>query len=427
MLRPVLLITHDWPPIRTAGTERVLRLAQHLPAFGYRPLILTTNRHGRLESDQEQGIFRAKDWVHDLFRRLQQQRKIHPISQEALSQAIFPNESLLGRLRDRLMLPDTKLGWFWSSVALGHQIIQQEHPVLLFSSSPPETAHLIARRLSQQSGVPWIADLRDGWTFEPPNSTVRQGTVRIALEKRMERFVLHQATHLVTATPPIAEDLISRYPLMVDHISTITNGYEESEFTGLTRQRQSNGELLLVYTGSLAASRGGTSATQLFAGITHHRQVYPNTPLRLEVIGHIQDREQAQVLQLGLQDLVSFLPPISRQQALQHQLDADALLLVTAPGQRSVATLKLFEYIRAGRPIFALAQNNTAADIIAQDDLGILVPPDDPIAIAEGLNKLLMACQTGKSWPGFAQAQVRYDRRVLTEHLALIFDRILAI
>ncbi len=56
-LRPVLIIIHDYPPIRSAGTERVLRFAQHLPKFGYRPLILTTGRHGSLPDDREAVVF----------------------------------------------------------------------------------------------------------------------------------------------------------------------------------------------------------------------------------------------------------------------------------------------------------------------------------------------------------------------------------
>lgn len=421
----VLLITHDWPPIRSAGTERILRFAQHLPTFGYRPLILTTNRYGGLESDPGQGIFRARDWVHTLFRRLRTQRESESASQHGSSQAIFPNDSRLGRLRDRVMIPDTKLGWFWPAVYLGRSIIKREHPHLIFSSSPPETAHLIARRLSMESGLPWVADLRDGWTFEPPNADMRQGAVRMALEKRMEAGVVSQSNRTIAATPPIAEDLIQRYPDAKGRVSVITNGYEESEFAGLTRQRQPDGQLLLIYTGSLSASRGGTGADALFAGMAHHRLSEAATPLRLQVIGNIRKQEQAQVTRLGLDDLVRFLPSVSRQKAHQHQLDADALLLITALGQRSVATLKLFEYIRAGHPIFALAQENAAAAIIEQDNLGILVPPDDPAAIAEGLNQLVRDWQAGRSWPGFAQAQARYGRRTLTQDLALLFDRIL--
>jgi glycosyltransferase involved in cell wall biosynthesis len=424
---PILIITHDWPPIRTAGTERILRFTQYLPEFGYRPLILTTNRYGSLADDVDQAVFRAGDWVHNSFRGLRRQKEKTLSAQQQVTLPTLSNASFLGRLRDRVMVPDTKIGWIIPAVAVGKQVIQQQRPALIFSSSPPETTHLIAHRLSVSSGLPWIADLRDGWLFEPPNPSLRQGQIRRRVEARLERAMVEQAARIITATSPITEDLVNRYPQAGARFSTITNGYDEYEFDGLCRQRHGDGHFLLTYTGSLSASRGGTNATALFAGLALHRQECPETPLRLRFVGNIHQSERAQVTQFGIEDLVECLPPVSRREAHQHQLDADALLLVTAPGQRSVATLKLFEYIRAGRPILALAQGNAAAEIVAQDDLGILVAPDQPAAIAQGLAELLAGWRQGKEWPGFAVAQQRYQRHRLTQDLAHIFDQVLAI
>jgi glycosyltransferase involved in cell wall biosynthesis len=422
----ILIITHDYPPVLTVGTERLLRFAQYLPEFGYQPLILTTNRYGGLPDDTAQGIFRAEDWVHQFFRGLRADKEQGIPAEQQATLATVSNTGMLGRLRDRLMVPDTKIGWALPTMRAGRQLIQQKRPALIFSSSPPETTHLIARHLSIHSGLPWVADLRDGWLFEPPNPKLRQGTARRWLEARLEQSMMTQAARIVTATAPITEDLISRYPQAKAKVSTITNGYEESEFQGLTRQRQADGYCLLTYTGSLSASRDGTNADAFFAGMALYRQQQPETPLRLRMVGNIRPDEHAQITRFGLDDRVELLPPVSRREAHQHQLDADALLLVTAPGQRSVATLKLFEYIRANRPIFALAQGNAAAAIIAQDDLGILAPPDQPAAIAKGLEQLVTTWQQGKRWPGFQVAQQRYHRRRLTQDLAHLFDDVLA-
>ena len=127
----------------------------------------------------------------------------------------------------------------------------------------------------------------------------------------------------------------------------------------------------------------------------------------------------------GLADHVVFLPPVSNREAHQHQLDADALLLITAPGQRSVATLKLFDYIGAGVPILALAHDNAAADIVESYGLGVTAPPDDAGAIAHALANLMQRRAGGVGWPGFDEAQARFERRALTGELAALFDRLL--
>ncbi len=53
--RSVLIVVHDYPPIHSAGTERVLKFSQYLPEFGYRPVILTTGRYGGLPDRPREG------------------------------------------------------------------------------------------------------------------------------------------------------------------------------------------------------------------------------------------------------------------------------------------------------------------------------------------------------------------------------------
>lgn len=421
-MKTVLFIVHDYPPIHTAGTERVLKFAQHLPAFGYQPLILTTARHGGLPDDPALGVYRAADLVHTLFSPLR--RRSRSLSAAAQVQiATLSGQGLFGRLRDQIMTPDTKLGWLLPAVRLGHEVIAHRRPALLFSSSPPETAHLIARRLHLSSGLPWGVDFRDGWLFEPPNPDLRQAAWRRRWEGRMEREVVGQAAAVITATDPITEDLRARYPQAAATITTLTNGYDEAEFDGLERRRTPDGAFLLVYTGSLAASRAGTSASAFFQALALHRQQHPHTRLRVRIVGNVSAAEQAEAQAVA--GLVEFLPAVSRRQAHQHQLDADALLLITAPGQRSVATLKLFEYIRAGAPILALAHDNAAAAIIQADDLGLSVPPDDPAAIAAALLALIQRPRNATR-PDFAAVRARYERRQLTAQLATLFDAVIA-
>ena len=423
--RPVLLlILHDYPPIHSAGTERGLNFARYLPEFGYEPLILTTGRYGGLPTDTESRVYRAGDLIQTLARPLRR-RKVGDLPQEAQHrQATIASTSLLGWLRDRVMAPDTKLGWLLPALRLGQRLIAEHRPALIFSSSPPETAHLIAGRLSRATGVPWIADLRDGWLFEPPNPALRQAPLRRPLEAWLEGRMIAQASAVVTATAPIADDLRRRYPAAAHKPLTITNGFDAAEFAGLTRQRAPDGVFLLVYTGSLSASRQGTSADAFFTALTLLLKEDPATPLRVRIVGDVSSDEQASaaVRSLSLGEIVDFIPPVSRREAHQHQLDADGLLLITAPGQRSVATLKLFDYIGAGVPILALAENNAAAEIVAHHQLGLTAPPDDVDAIRDTLARLIQCQSDGVAWPGFAAAQQRFNRRHLTGELANLFD-----
>ncbi len=422
----VLIVVHDYPPITSTGAERIVKFARYLPDFGYTPLILTTGRYGSLASDGASRVYRAGDVVHTLFSPLRRGRA-ETVAQEAQFRvATVASRSTLGRLRDGLMTPDTKIGWWWPAVRRGAQIVAHEQPALIFSTSPPETAHLVAQRIQRRSGLPWVADLRDGWLFEPPNPAVRAGARRHALEARLERGVVIAAQAVVTATAPIADDLCARYPAAAERITTISNGFDAAEFAGLRRERTPDGAFLLVFTGALGSSRQGTSAEAFFAALAEVVRRQPAQALRVQIVGDTRPAEWAAAYAHGLENVVTFLPPVSRRQAHQHQLDADALLLVTAPGQRSVATLKLFDYIGAGIPILALAADNAAADIVTTYDLGVTVTPDDPLAIADALEAMMTHWRAGRAWPGFAAAQARFERRALAGALAQVFDRLLA-
>ena len=423
--RTVLIVVHDYPPIRSAGTERVLKFSQYLPEFGYHPILLTTGRYGGLPDDAARDVHRADDLVHVLFSPLRRHRAAGAPPEEQVRIATVSGGSVLGRLRDRAMVPDTKIGWLIPALQVGGRLIADRRPDLIFSSSPPETTHLIAGRLARASRVPWVADLRDGWLFEPPAASLRTGPLRRAFESRLEAAMARSAAAVVAVTDPIVEDLRARYGSRIRRTATISNGYDAADFATRSRQRAADGLFRLTYTGAFSGSSQGRSADALFAAaaqILHHD---PATPLRIEIVGPASEGERAMAPAHGVESIVTFVPPVPRLQAYQHQLDADALLLVTVTGVRSVATSKLYDYIGAGRPILALAQGNAAAATVERFGIGLTVPPDDPEAIAAALQEMMRRHAGGAAWPGFDEARRHFERRTLTASLAALFDEVL--
>ena len=424
MLRPVLIIVHDYPPIRSAGAERPLKFAQYLPEFGYRPLILTTGRYGGLPDDEAGGVYRAEDLVHTLFRRLRRGRAERAPQEAQYRIATIANQSLPGRIRDAVMIPDTKLGWLWPAVQRGRAALAQQQPALLLSSSPPETAHLVAGRLSREAGLPWVADLRDGWARQSPIPGLRERPLRQALELRLERTMMRSASAVTTTTPALTADLTQRYP-GGRPIVTITNGFDRADFAGLTRRRPDDGTFRLVYTGAFSRSSPDRSAEPFFAGLAALAQAEPTTRLRVQVIGDLTEAERGLRERFGLADIVTLTPPVPRAEVYQYQADADALLLVQGRATPGLIPSKLFDYIGTARPVLALTDGNVAETIIRQYGLGEIAPSADPAAIAAAIRRLMAAQAASATWPGFAAAQARFERRALTGELAALFDRIL--
>jgi glycosyltransferase involved in cell wall biosynthesis len=79
---------------------------------------------------------------------------------------------------------------------------------------------------------------------------------------------------------------------------------------------------------------------------------------------------------------------ISRLSAIALQRRADALLLITSDDV-SQSTAKVYEYLAAGRPIIALAENNEAARIVRETGTGITLPTHDVNAITDALCRVV--------------------------------------
>ena len=170
-MKKVLVISYYWPPSGGPGVQRVLKFCKYLPKFGWEPIVLTV-KNGEFPSLDESLIIEAQSIrVHyagalspyALFKVFSNSKRIqtHQLSAQT-------NEPIFKRfarwVRYNMVVPDGRIGWYPGAVRLGLNILESEDIDLIFSSGPPHTSHLIARKLSENSGLKWTADFRDPWT-----------------------------------------------------------------------------------------------------------------------------------------------------------------------------------------------------------------------------------------------------------------------
>ena len=84
------------------------------------------------------------------------------------------------------------------------------------------------------------------------------------------------------------------------------------------------------------------------------------------LVGDLLPGEHALLKTPPLADSVELLGPQPYETAMNFAAGATMLLLVTPPELRSIATRKLFDYLAVRRPVFALAEGNEAARILAE-------------------------------------------------------------
>jgi glycosyltransferase involved in cell wall biosynthesis len=97
---------------------------------------------------------------------------------------------------------------------------------------------------------------------------------------------------------------------------------------------------------------------------------------------------EAVTRELGIERLVEFLPRVPRKQSIQAMMSASALLLLQ-PGHTVSVPGKLYEYLAAGRPILAIAEEGETAAVVRESGIGVSVTPENPAGVLDALREVM--------------------------------------
>jgi glycosyltransferase involved in cell wall biosynthesis len=381
--RRLLVITYHWPPFTGAGAARWSSMVRHLRALGHEVTVITTSLWEPPAGDDAEGVIRTRD--------LAAAGTLRRLLRRPTGEAATGGGSASGGLRSRLLVPDPYVvSWVPFAASAARRVLRRRPVDCVITSSPPDSVHLAALRLGRDR-PPWIAELRDGWTYEPLRPPFPMGWQR-RLDARLERRVATTADGLVGATGPIGDDLERRFGRPT---STVRNGWDlalEPAIEAAEPPALEDDRVNLVYTGSLGGIRGHDDRGLLAAlrEIAREDQELASR-LRLVFAGPLTAAERAELGSAELTPVVRVLGEVPRPQALRLQRDADALLLITSRDV-SMATGKLYEYLAAGHPILTLAGANEAARIVEETGTGEVVAPDD----VPGIRRALAAIADGE-------------------------------
>jgi Glycosyl transferase 4-like domain/Glycosyl transferases group 1 len=382
----ILIATQFAPPSPVSAARRTAGFAKYLSRLGHRVTVLTSLASGRGPIEGAARVVRTRDAVAS---RVNWRRSHF----EALSGG---SDSAYREAPTRLaslVVPDLSLlGWLPFALARALDLARRERFDCVVTTSPPESIHLLGLAL-QRRGIRWIADLRDGWTFETSHSRWPLALQR-RLDSALERTVARSADLVSTVTEPLTEDLRERTGCRV---VTLTNGFDPEERVRARKEEVGldPGRFSLVYTGRLRIS--GVTPEPLLRALS---VMDPAARARLEVVvaGPATASEEAALRRNGAAGIVRILGNLERSAALRLQSAADALLIVIpADRPRSVATAKLYEYVATGRPVLVLGEHNAAADIVRETGAGVVTAAEDSERIARDLERLVTSGAYGRN------------------------------
>jgi len=410
MKKNILMVAFHMPPAAMgSGHLRPLGFATYLPLFGWSPVILSARQ-------------RAYPFIN--------QSSVNLIPKTCRVYRSFALDArrhfgLWGKYPAFLAQPDRWSSWWPAAVWQGLRLIRKYNIRVIWSTYPIMTAHCVAYTLSRLTGLSWIADFRDPVT----SSVSLENRYAISSQRRWEQRVVTHATHSVFTTPGALRLYAERYPQIhrQGRMTLIPNGFDEAAIPNLPPavDHQPGRPLRLLHSGILY--RSGRNPVPFLTALARLKKSGVVTADELSVTlrasGSVAEYG-AEIKRLELNDMVKLAPAVSYQEALSEQAYSDALLLFQGEQYDYQIPIKLYEYLRIGRPIFALIGEHGDTAAVLRDTGGAeIVSPDNVAIIQERLVEFLRALREGRAPTVNKSAIQHYSRKAGTEQLAELLDR----
>jgi glycosyltransferase involved in cell wall biosynthesis len=403
------MLAYVFPPLGGGGVYRTLKHVKYLPRHGYDSLVVSARGRWYPPRDEsllsevpastlvvtapELPVARARALV------------LNPLHRLGLSRAL----PFVG-------WPDTYAGWIPGAVITALRAVRRLRPEIVYSTSPPVSAHVVGLIVSRLTKLPWVADFRDAWTLNPQQEHLP--AVLRRTNTRLEDAVVKHAARLVIADETI--ELRGR-----DRPELIRNGVDPADLPEPFASRTDT-TFRLTYAGTLYGARNAepvfAAIKRLFAAGDLERAHFELRIVGSDFRGPTPDSD--------LQALpVRWTGYVDHRRALAEMVESDALLLYQPPGWPG-ASGKLYEYLATGRPILCVApEGSVPSRLVRELDAGVCAAPDDPAAIAAAIALLQRRWKDGDLGVNEQASRItleRYSREALAGRLAQLFDAAIA-
>jgi glycosyltransferase involved in cell wall biosynthesis len=419
-MKRVALLAYYFPPLGGAGVQRAVAMAQHLPKYGWDPVVVT-------------GPGRTTDrWapVDDSLGA--------DLRGEHLVRVRGPEPSRTDERATRwLRVPSLWRRW-WVDAAT-EALSGVEADVILVTMSPFEGA-AAAAEAARRSGRPWIADLRDPWALD--EMFVYPTALHRRLELRAMAAALQTAAAIVLNTAEARSAFDARFPELAPKTAVVTNGFDDAD-RDIGAEPRADDRFRIVHTGYLHTelSSGGARDAVRKALRGSFRGVQIGSRSHVHLVEAVDDLIRTDPalgarIELHLAGVTSpkdaaaaDRPYIRWRGYLEHDASvallrsADALFLpmhdLARGGRARIVPGKTYEYLAADRPILAAVPDGDARDLLARAGNAVLCRPTDPAALARGIRAIAAGEVRSAARP---RVLVTTERAALAGVLAGVLD-----
>jgi glycosyltransferase involved in cell wall biosynthesis len=217
---------------------------------------------------------------------------------------------------------------------------------------------------------------------------------------------------------------------MAERVVVIPNGFDEDSFNGVARPGMASvplnpGMITLLHSGIVYRDERDPSC--LFAALRQliDAQVLHRDRIRIRFRAPGPDSMLRMLMRRhALEDVVELVPPVSYREAIMEMVRADGLLVLQASNCNEQVPAKLYEYLRAGRPIAALTDPaGDTAGVLRDAGLDTIARLDSVDDIAAMLGSFVEALRLDRAVLPQRDYVAGASRAKQTQSLAALLER----
>lgn len=424
-MNKVLIISSEFLPYKSGGTIRSEKLAKYLPEFGWASVILCKKPPKNYKPESYNQITYCNVYrIHrfditipylffkGLYKKSISRFKV-PIEKKETKEITRVNFS------HNLIVPDIDLFWVLPAVVKGLFVIWKEKPKIILASGPPHSMYLIGYLLKKLTNIKLILDFRDPWTFNPFNEP-RKFQILDIIDNFLERETIKKADSIVVVTPIFKQRFLEKYSfLQPERILFIPNGFDPDDFIKIPSAK--NDKFVIVHTGFFYQKRSSKEFIMAILNLLENG-ILKKDRLEIRFAGGIDSTGEKLIAESQFKNTFKFLGKISHTKSINEICNADLLLLVPGPGEGTF-TGKFFEYLATSKPIFCMANEGPAKELINKHHLGIVSSDND---VTEIMNKLILLINEiieGKFiYPNIEELKKQFNRKDIAGQMANHFN-----
>jgi glycosyltransferase involved in cell wall biosynthesis len=423
-MRHILLISYDFSSQTNESAYRAAGLVKHLSSFGWDVSVLTIVTDG-----SEEGLASKNNGK-------EQCMNVY----EVRPNRFLEKTGRIKKLSATYIIPDEKILWIPNILRKIKEITGKQRFDLIYTIAPPYSISWLGYRTHCQTGVPWIADVRENWVGTKNRGIFSQFYKNI--EKRMEETIIRQARKVVSCSEEWCQFFYEKYPFWGrDKFIYIPDGYDKEEMENVGTSDRVDDKLRLVYHRGINKGTTHQSIEVLHYLLRAIKELLRKDSslgdlLRVEFVGGIdiaplageECRRLSEVLPVisdfSLENVCFYIEDISGKEGIRRLKTADAGIIIADKEEKNIPQA-IYNCMAAMKPILGLSNKGAVENLIKRENLGWVVPSSSTAGIKSALQGIIDCYRRGILKPNYLlELSMKYEKEAIAQKLAEVFDKV---